>query len=154
MNLLDLKDIFSVDQAIRVSGVSKTYSGYTTQHMFKMDDTDPETRPNILEVAKLTDLGLVAECSGEVCGFALGRMTHLAERNVDEGEIAIIGIHPEHQRKGIAIKLVESMHDLLQSRGAEIIRIGLDPADTQMQAFFEKAGYESQHLLYYNRFLQ
>jgi ribosomal protein S18 acetylase RimI-like enzyme len=150
MTFVDMKDIFFIDQAIRVSGVSKTYSGYTTQQMFNMDETDPSKRSDILEIAKLTDLGLVAECEGKVCGFALGRLTHLAERNIDEGEIAIIGIHPNHQRQGIAVKLVESIHDLLRSRGADRIRIGLDPADAQMQGFFEKIGYDSQHLVYYH----
>ncbi len=153
MTLVDLKNIFFIDQAIRAAGVSKTYSGYTTQQMFNIDETDPTKRPDILEIAKLTDLGLVAECGGKVCGFALGRLTHLAERNIDEGEIAIIGIHPDYQRKGIALKLVESIHDLLRSKGADRIRIGVDPADTQMQAFFEKVGYDSRHLVYYHKSL-
>ena len=153
MSLLDLESIFSIDQAIRASEISVTYSGFTTPQMFRMDQAHPDGRPDILEIAKLADLGLVAESGGNVCGFVLGRQTYLAERDIHEGEIAIIGVHPDYQGKGVAAKLVSSICDLLRSRGARRVRIGLDLKDTKMQGFFERAGFSGQELIYYHKTL-
>lgn len=155
MVFLDLEPIFAIDKAIRAGGPSATYSGFTTPQVFGMEMPEPDSakRPSILEVARLIELGCVAEDRGKTCGFVLGRQTYLAERDIEEGEIAIIGVHPDYQGKGVAGKLVDAICNLFQARGVHRVRIALDPLDISMQAFFERVGFSGQHLLYYHKTL-
>ena len=95
MVLLDLKDIFyTVHQKIKAVDTSATYQGFTVEHIFGMETGEGEAaeRPNILEVARLIDLSLVAEIEGTPCGFIVGRQTYLAEHDTLEGEIVVIGV--------------------------------------------------------------
>ena len=153
MIFTDVKDIFAIDQAIRAAGPSATYAGFTTPQLFGLEEPDPAKRADILEVAKLVDLGLVAEYRGKTCGFVVGRQTYLAEHHIQEGEIAIIGVSPDHQGKRIAAKLVDAICDLFRSRGAQEVRIGIDPSDVNLPAFFEGAGFMGQRTYYYHKML-
>jgi ribosomal protein S18 acetylase RimI-like enzyme len=155
MVFLDLQPIFTIDRRIRDSGVSTTYRDLTTERIFgiEREQADPEKRADILEVSKLIDLGLIAESNGQICGFIVGRETHLAERGIKEGEIVIVGVDPDYRGRGIAATLVNSICELFHSRGVDRVRIGLDPVDTGMQNFFKRVGFGSQDLLYYHRIL-
>lgn len=151
MALTDLNRIFAVTQEIGAAKkTSATYERFTLQKIFgtSIDVTDPAQRPDILEVAKLIDLGLMAECEGEACGFVVGRQTYLAELDIQEGEIAIIGVHPDYRRKGVARKLIDAICDLFISRGVSRVRVGIDPQDKDLLAFFERAGFSGEYLLY------
>ena len=157
MVLQDLKDIFyTVHQKIKAVDTSATYQGFTIEHVFGMETGKGEAaeRPNILEVARLIDLSLVAEFEGTPCGFIVGRQTYLAERDILEGEIVVIGIHPDYRGKGIAAKLVNSLCDLFISRGVRVLRVGIDPLDHQLLSFFEGLDFSGQRLLYLTRELQ
>jgi len=154
----DLKGIFSIDEAIREAEKSDlrkeiTYRDFNTREIFRMDMEKSEftERPNILEVAKLIDLGFVAEAEGTIYGFVVGRQTYLIEREIQEGEIAIISVHPDYQRNGIGRKLLDAICDLFRSRGAHRVRMGMDPRDTFLQSFLERGGFSSRNLLYYTK---
>ncbi|MFC1943290.1 GNAT family N-acetyltransferase [Chloroflexota bacterium] len=154
----DLKGIFSIDEAIREIertdiGREITYRDFNTRKIFGMDmeKSDSAERPNILEVAKLIDLGFVAEAEGTICGFVVGRQTYLIEREIQEGEIAIISVHPDYQRKDIGHKLLNAICDLFSSRGVQRVRMGMDPRDGFLQSFLEREGFSSRHLMYYTK---
>ena len=153
MALTDLTAIIDIDQKIRTAETPTTYKDFTIRKIFGigLKEVDPEERPNILEVAKLIDLGFVAETEGSVCGFVVGRQTYLAEHGIQEGEIAIIGVHPDHRGKGIATKLLNSLGDLFRSRGIQRVRMGVDPLDNDMLAFLERTGFSGQRLLYFTK---
>lgn len=154
----DLKDMLSIDKAIREAETSEThmevtYRDFNTKRIFGMDvkDGDSAKRPDILEVAKLIELGFVAETKGTICGFVVGRQTYLIERGIQEGEIAIVSVHPDYQRNGIGAKLINAICDLFHSRGVHEVRMGIDPRDSYLQHFLERAGFGSRHLLYYTK---
>jgi ribosomal protein S18 acetylase RimI-like enzyme len=154
--LTDLQDIFSVDNAIRAAGVSTTYEPFTTKQIFGLGtvEVDPAKRSALLaEVIKLLDLGFVVESEGQLCGFIVGRQTYLIEYGSEIGEIAIIGVHPDYQHKGIAAKLVDALCALFQSRGIRRIRIGLDPHDEDMKAFIQRMGFGGEYLISYTKTL-
>ncbi len=156
MVFLDLNAIFSIDQQVRASAkIGVTYKDFTTKKIFGIstEESDSENRPNILEVAKLVDLGLVAEAKGTVIGFVLGRQTFLAEREIQEGEIVIIAVHPDYQGKGIAGKLIDALCDLFRSKGVHRVRIGIDPQDKGMIAICKQSGFTGQYLPQYTRTL-
>jgi len=155
MSLLDLKAIFDIHQKLEAEKKFTTYKQFTVRKIFGMstEEADLKKRPDILEVAKLINLGLVAESEGTVCGFVVGRQTYLAEFDIEEGEIAIIGVDPDYQRKGIASMLIDAICDLLLSKGVSSVRIGVDPDDSNLLAFFERMGFTGQRLLYLSKTL-
>lgn len=154
MAFSDLKEILSIDKAVIDAGTSDrykevTYRDFNTKKIFGMEEKDTAKRPDILEVAKLIDLGLVAESEGKICDFVVGRQTYLIERGIQEGEIAIISVHPDCQRSGIGSKLVDSICELFRSRGVRRVRMGIDARDTYLQNFLEREGFNSRRVLYY-----
>ena len=153
MAFSDLRAIVSIDQELRAAGTPVAYKDFTTHKLFGMDteETDPTKRPDMLEVAKLVDLGFVAECEGTVCGFIVGRQVYLAESDIQEGDIAIIAVRPDYWGKGIAAKLVNSLCDLFSSRGIRRVGIAVDADDKSMLAFLERTGFSGNRLLYYRK---
>ena len=154
MSFMDLEAVFSIDKEIRAAGkTSATYKDFTTQQVLgaEIDKNASAKRSSKLEVAKLVDLGIVAEHQGKICGFVLGRQTYIAERDIEEGEIAIMGVHPDYQGKLVATELIDRICNLFRSRGVHRVRIGLDPSDKELQAFFERFDFRSQPIVYYNK---
>ena len=154
MTFMDLDDIFTVTQEISAAKkISDTYKRFTLEKIFGMDErgTASSQKPDVLEVAKLIDHGLVAQCGGKTCGFVVGRQTYLAELDIQEGEIAIIGVHPDYRGKGVAHRLVDGISDLFLSRGVRRVRVGLIPSDEEMIAFFEKAGFSGEYIMFLSK---
>ncbi len=151
MAFLDLNAIFDIDQQVRASAkIGATYEGFTTKSIFGIGTGEgSESKPNILEVAKLIDLGFVAEVDDKVVGFVLGRQTFLAERGIQEGEVAIIAVHPDYQGKGIAGKLIDALSNLFRYRGVHRVRVGIDPRDKNLTAIFNQAGFTGRSLPQY-----
>ena len=153
--LYDLRNMFAIDQAIRDTGlVPATYEGFTTKHIFGLDQTNVDTakRSSLLgEVAKLLDLAFIAELEGHACGFIVGRHTYIVERDTEIGEIALLGVHPNYQHKGVAAKLVNALCDLFRSRSILTVLTKLDPRDKVMQAFFKRIGFTGEELISYQK---
>ena len=151
MTLTDLNKVLAVTQEIEASGrTSGTYERFALPKLFgiSVEGAGSSQKPDVLEVAKLMDLGLIAECNGVACGFIVGRQTYLAELDIQEGEIAIIGIHPDYRRKGVARTLVSAICDLFRSRGVSTVRVGIDPHDKDLLSFFGDADFSGDYLLY------
>ena len=155
MALTDLKAILDIHRKLEAAEKYSTYKQFTVRKIFGMspEESEPANSPDILEVAKLINLGVVAETEGTMCGFAVGRQTYLAEFDIVEGEIAIIGVDPDYQRKGVASLLVNAICDLLKSKGVHSVRIGVVPDDSDLMAFFERMGFTGQRLLYLSKIL-
>ncbi len=148
----DLGAIISIDKEMRAAGVWVSFKDLTSHKIFGIaTEADPTKKPDILEVAKLIDLGFVAESEGTVCGFIVGRQVYLAESDIQQGEMSLIAVHPHYQGKGIAIKLVNALCDLFRSRGMSRVDVGADPADKPMQAFLERSGFTTSRLLHYHK---
>jgi ribosomal protein S18 acetylase RimI-like enzyme len=156
MSFADLEAVYSIDKEVRKTGkVSITYKDFTTQQVLgaEIEKTTTNGRLDKLEVAKLVDLGLIAEYQGEICGFVLGRQTYVAEHNIEVGEIAIMGVLPDYQGKLVATELVDRICHLFRSRGVHKVRIGLDPSDKELQAFFGRFDFRAQRIVYYDKTL-
>jgi len=110
-------------------------------------------RPTISQVAEVTDLGFVAERGGQVCGFIVARQPRVSKRALGVGEIMILGVHPEHRRKGVARELVDAICGQFRSRGIRTVRIGIDPHDQDLLSFFESMDFAGESLLNYTKTL-
>ena len=153
MIFTDLKDINAIDRVLRKAETRVAYKDFTTHKVFGMytEGSDSANRPDMLKVAELMDLGFVAESEGILCGFVVGRQMYLAESDIQEGEIAIIAVHPDYWGKGIASKLVDALNELFRSRGVKRVRIPVDPLDEAMIGFLGRSGFSGDPLVYYSK---
>ena len=135
----DLANIISVDQAIREEKVSVTYENFTTKDLLGLGsgEVDSKDRARLMsEIIGLLDLGFVAELEGQVCGFIIGRQSYLIEYGTERGEIAMIGIHPGYQHKGIGEQLINEFVEHLRRLGVQKISTLVDWNNTQLIQFF------------------
>ena len=144
--LRDLDAMFSIDKEIRATGKTITYANLTTEEIFSKDR-------KAAYLTKLLDFGLVAELDGQVRGFILGEVAHLREAAVELGVILIIGVHPDCQRRGIAVNLVNALGDKYRSKGIKRMRVAIDERDKGLIAFFERMGFRVGRLLAYTKIL-
>ena len=153
MVFTDLRNINAIDRELRKAGTKVAYKDFTTHKLFGIDTegADPTKRPDMLEMAKLMDLGFVAESEGTLCGFIIGRQMYLAESDIQEGEIAVIAVHSDYWGKGIATRLVNALNDLFHSRGVKRVRIPVDPLDEAMISFLGRSGFSGDPLVYYSK---
>jgi len=160
MTLEDLDTIFSIDHRIRGSGQAVTYANLPTERVFTIDRhvgrlAKPVSYADLIkgDVSELLALGLVAEVEGHVRGFILGRIAHAGETATEVGTIAILGVHPDHQRRGIASQLVNAMCEKYRSRGIKTVRIDVDQRDKPLLDFVEQGGFSVGHLIDYSKTL-
>jgi len=77
--------------------------------------------------------GWVCTIDDTIAGFAIA--------DLEEDNIWALFIHPEHEKKGIGIKLHNLMLDWYFSQGKEYIWLGTSP-DTRAEKFYRKAGWK------------
>ena len=146
INIVDSLAVAMTQGLIVIAAVNAVKNGAN------LDEASSKKRSGLMsEVAKLLDLGFVAESEGQMCGFIVGRETYVIERDAEVGEIAILGIHPDFQGKGIATKLVDAIIELFKSRGITIVRTRLHPDDKIMSGFFERVGFAGEPLISYSK---
>ena len=93
-------------------------------------------------------LSFVAEVGKEVVGFLLGDI-RISEYGTDlKGWIDMVGISPDHQRRGIGRKLVEAFREACRENGVSpnvIVR----EDDTELVEFWESVGFSKGKLVSY-----
>lgn len=158
MTLEDLDAIFFVDHAIRRSGKAITYENLTTERIFTIDRhvgslASPISYVDLIhgDVSQLLQFGLVAEIEGHVRGFVLGRPAHVGEAAKSIGEILILGVHPDYQRKGIASKLVNALCDKFHAEDIRKVRIEVDQRDKDLLGFVERMGFGVGNRIEYSK---
>jgi ribosomal protein S18 acetylase RimI-like enzyme len=158
MTLEDLDAIFFVDHEIRRSGKAITYSNLTTEHIFTIDRhigslERPVSYVDLIhgDVSQLLRFGLVVEVEGHVRGFVLGRLAHVGEGAARVGEILILGVHPDYQRKGIAAKLMNGLCDRFHAEDISRVRIEVDQRDKDLLGFVERMDFSVGHHIEYSK---
>jgi ribosomal protein S18 acetylase RimI-like enzyme len=158
MTLEDLDAIFFIDREIRRRGQAITYANLTTERVFTIDRhvgrlAKPVSYVDLIrgDVSEILALGLVAEVESHVRGFILGRIIHAGEAATEAGEIPILGVHPDYQRRGIAALLVNALCDRYQCRGIKTVHIDVDQRDKPLVDFVEQMGFSVGHLIDYSK---
>jgi len=156
MKVCDFDAAFSIDQQIRARGQAITYASITAEDVFNINEDVHRLAYPVSYVDLITrdmsgqvELGLVAEVEGEVRGFILGRTVHVGEAPTEVGEISILGVAPDYQRRGIATELVNAICRRFEDKGVETVRIQIDQRDKRLLSFFEHMGFEARYLLEY-----
>jgi ribosomal protein S18 acetylase RimI-like enzyme len=89
-------------------------------------------------ISTLLSLGFVAEAGGRVRAFILGRVAHDRKSAAEIGTIAILGVHPDYQRRGIATRLVDALLEKFRTGEVKTVRIahrGIDRHDKPLVDF-------------------
>ena len=144
----DLKAISSIDQEIRRKGQAYTYVNLTTERIFPTKkqvshQAAPDSHLDLIKgaMSELLDLGFVAEVEGHIRAFILGRIARARETATEVGTIAILGVHPDYQRRGIATRLTDALCDKFCSGDIKTVRIahrGVDRRDKPLLDFIER----------------
>ncbi|RJQ40975.1 MAG: GNAT family N-acetyltransferase [Dehalococcoidia bacterium] len=125
----DLEAVIDIDQAIRREGTAMTYVNITTARVFSAKASPVQKSPGsngdtIKEAfARLLNLGFVAEVEGKVRAFILGRVAKARTSSGEVGTIAILGVHPYYQRRGLATRLVEELKEKFRTEKVMSVRI-------------------------------
>lgn len=86
---------------------------------------------------------LVAErADGKLAGLAAGYVEHLTG---DFAYVAVVGVRPEHQRKGIAKSLVSRFVELCRARGLKGVHLYTDASNAPAIRMYEKLGFGIVH---------
>jgi len=160
ITLGDLDAVFSIDHKVRNMGQAITYANLTTERIFTINRhvgrlAKPVSYVDLIrgDVSELLALGFVAEVEGHVRGFILGRVAHVGEAATEVGVIQILGVHPDYQRRGIAIQLVNALCEKYRSKGINRVRVDIDQRDKQLLNFVEHVGFSVGHLIDYSKTL-
>lgn len=95
------------------------------------------------ELTKPNAIFLVAVENGRIVGSAFG--TH----DNRKGWINRVAVAPDHQRKGIAARLVREVESRLRDAGIGIIACLIEDWNKTSMAFFQKIGYERRDDIIY-----
>lgn len=95
-------------------------------------------------------LSFIAEAGHQVVGFIIARRTYVGEPAVEAGLIQGLGVHPLHQRQGVARRLVNALVTSARSNGIKTLRVMLSERDSQMEGFFARMNFHRAKLVIYD----
>lgn len=138
----DLDAVSSIDREIRRKAQAFTYVNITTGRVFSAGGKPKSPAHSDLDlkdvISQLLSLGYVAEAGGHVRAFILGRVAHARRSSTEIGTIAILGVHPDYQRRGIATRLVDALLEKFRTGEVKTVRIahrGIDRHDKPLVDF-------------------
>ena len=96
----------------------------------------PWTQRSFTEVLQMPGAGArIAALGSEPVGFAVARIA------VDEAELLLIGVHPEHRRGGHGRALLDHVSDALRTAGAARLFLEVAESNRAATAFYGASGF-------------
>ncbi|AUX32424.1 amino-acid acetyltransferase [Sorangium cellulosum] len=102
---------------------------------FDAAEVPARTLADIVALTRQHDVR-VAEADGEAAGYLAWRDEAPGVAYLEE-----ISVHPEHQRRGVATRLLAELHERARELGMEQIVLRARGRASWAQAFFKKAGF-------------
>ena len=112
------------------------------------DDWKPGQAAAVKEAIKTGGaLTWVATVDGVCCGFATASLS--ADGEV--GEIVMVAVDPDYQRRGLGAALTETAIEALRARGASVVMVetGGDPGHSAARATYERTGFTALPVVRY-----
>ena len=136
MEIDDLADVFHLGEKIftarEVPNLYRTWDEYEVVNLFQ---SDPE-------------FCLVAESDEQLVGFILGTTIEKSHSAWKYGHLVWLGIEPECQRQGIAVKLFKHFRDLMLDSGVRMLLTDTEADNLAALHFFREMGFghPQQHI--------
>lgn len=87
------------------------------------------------------EASMVAEASGRIVGFLLGRITDSPRGLADSAWVQLIGVDPSYQRQGVGTRLVQAFMARCREKGARSVHIMVSWHDWWMLSFLRSVGF-------------
>lgn len=84
------------------------------------------------------DTSFVIEKDGELAGFLVG---FLSPTCPDEGYVHFMGVHPDHQKKGLGTFLYNRFFEICRRNGRRVVRACTSPVNRDSIAFHQRIGF-------------
>lgn len=130
MDIDDLAHVFHLGEELftaeELNTLYRTWDKYEVTHFFN-------TEPDLCFVAK--------DEMNKVLGFTMGTTIRKPQTAWSYGHLVWLGVHPEYQRYGIALKLVDRFQQQLKSENIRIMLVDTEKENERAIAFFEKYGF-------------
>jgi len=97
------------------------------------------------------DLSFVAEAEGKAVGFIWSRLAYVGIPIDEVGIIYTLIVDPNHQKQGIAKKLVEALSKRCRDKGVNTVRAVIDERHWELQNYFQKLGFHRSELVIYTK---
>ncbi len=136
MTIDDLARVFHLGEQLFTSDFSpsmyRTWDEYEITTMFNSD----------------SELCLVAELDGKVCGFALGTTVEKHHSSWKYGYLVWIGVQPGLHKSGVGAELFNAIKERMTEQGVRMMLIDTDADNKQGINFFKKQGFDNiqQHV--------
>jgi ribosomal protein S18 acetylase RimI-like enzyme len=91
---------------------------------------------------------LVAECEGEVVGFAMGTTIEKSRSAWSYGHLVWLGVEPSLARAGVGSMLFDKFKRLMKKQGVRMLMVDTQADNIPAIKFFRKKGFENptEHL--------
>ena len=120
----DIEGVLAIDRKITGSKRAMTYA----------------TTPSSYVGGEL-EASVVAEASGQIVGFLLGRITDSPYGVADAAWLQLIGIDPGYQRQGIGSRLVQAFTERCRQKGVRSVHIMVSWHDWWLLSFLRSLGF-------------
>jgi ribosomal protein S18 acetylase RimI-like enzyme len=131
MDIDDLAAVFHLGEKLftarHVPNLYRTWDEYEVLTLFQ---SDPE-------------FCLVAEADEEIVGFALGTTIEKSHSAWKYGHLVWLGVKPELQRHGVAVKLFNQFRDLMLEDGVRMLLVDTEADNLPALHFFRRMGFGS-----------
>lgn len=125
---------------MQIRGITKTDFDYIVSVLDRWWGGPSSERAHPIFFYELGTHGLVAEDDGEVVGFLLG---FLAPGAPPSGYVHLVGIHPDHRRRGVGMRLYERFTERCREAGAHRIKAIATVGNEGSVQFHEALGFET-----------
>lgn len=136
MEIDDLAAVFHLGEKLftaqKVPNLYRTWDEHEVIYQFQ---SDPE-------------FCLVAEADDAIVGFALGTIISKSNSAWKYGYLTWLGVNPQFQRQGIALKLFKQFRDLMLENGVRMLQVDTEADNLPALYFFRKMGFGNpqQHI--------
>jgi GNAT superfamily N-acetyltransferase len=97
------------------------------------------------------DLSLIAEVDGKPVGLIWSGLAYVGIPVDEVGLIYMLIVDPDHQKQGIASRLVNALIKRCRDRGVNAVRAVVDERHWELHNYFQKLGFRRSELSIYTR---
>lgn len=124
---------------MRIRGITKSDFDYIVSVLDRWWGGPSSERAHPIFFYELGEQALIAEEDGEVVGFLLG---FVAPTTPPVAYVHLVGIHPDHRRRGVGKQLYERFFERARSAGAQRIKAITTVGNDGSVRFHEALGFD------------